>query len=221
MRFASPSLDTHVGTGYNSVAQLVVGTILGGGRMQADAMPSPHLSLRRRSLSLLAIIAVSVFLNACANAAPPKPTAPVAPAITSTPTSTRLAVTIGDYSGSFDSGQNSVYEAIDGDVNTGWTSVHKAVGEYFELRLDGPHVITQLHFYFLPPQGSRMRELQLIFADGSTQELTLLDESGWQTVPVTGPPTDRLRLVIKSVTDPVRFSSVYLPEVELHGYAAP
>lgn len=189
--------------------------------MCADtSSPQPsHRALWRRQLLLAAV--VTLCLSACTNTLPPEPTPTIAPTALPTPISTRLAVTIGDYSGSFELGQNSVYEAIDGDVNTGWTSVHKAVGEQFELLLDGPHVITQLRFYFLPPQGSRIRELQLIFADGSTHELTLLGESGWQTVPVTGPATDRLRLIVRSVTDPVRFSSVYLPEVELHGYAAP
>lgn len=174
-----------------------------------------------QSLHLLLAAVAALCLSACANAVPPEPVSTTVPTALTAPTSERLAVTIGDYSGSFEVGQNSVWEAIDGDLNTGWTSVHKAVGEQFELLFDGPHVVTQLRFYFLPPQGSRIRELRLVFADGSTQEITLMDESGWQSVPVTAIASDRLQLVIRNVTDPVRFSTVYLPEVEVYGYPAP
>ena len=174
-----------------------------------------------RSLGLLLGAVAALCLSACANAVPPEPVSTTVPTALPAPTSERLAVTIGDYSGSFEVGHNSVWEAIDGDLNTGWTSVHKAVGEQFELLLDGPYIVTQLRFYFLPPQGSRMRELRLVFADGSTQEVTLLDESGWQAVPVRAIVTDRLHLLIRSVTDPVRFSTIYVPEVEVYGYPAP
>jgi hypothetical protein len=180
--------------------------------------PSPRAL---QSLHLLLAAVAALCLSACANAVPPEPVSTTVPIVLPAPTSERLAVTIGDYSGSFEVGHNSIHEAIDGDLNTGWTSVHKAVGEQFELLLDGPYLVTELRFYFLPPQGSRIRELRLVFADGSTQEVTLLDESGWQSVPVTSPATDRLCLIVRSVTDPVRFATVYIPEVEVYGYAAP
>lgn len=77
---------------------------------------------------LLYVVLAGVYLSACDNALPPVPLPTPLPTAQPTPASVRLAVSIGDYTGSYEFGHNSVYEAIDGDLSTGWTSVHKAVG---------------------------------------------------------------------------------------------
>jgi hypothetical protein len=63
-----------------------------------------------------------------------------------------------------------------------------------------------------------MQRAELRFADGSTQEITLVDTDRWQTIALRPVATQSLRLTVRTMTRENYYSNSYVAELEIYGH---
>jgi hypothetical protein len=140
----------------------------------------------------------------------------VPPAPSPTPHSIRQSLTIAGYSSAL--GGMPAAAAVDGDLSTFWATSRETVGAYLEVSLPVTTTMTQLRLHGLPPRGNRIAAADLIFSDGTQQEIMLADSATWQTVALRPVATRSIRLIVRQVTDPLRIANIVLVELEAYGW---
>jgi hypothetical protein len=161
-------------------------------------------------------LSVAAARRGAAGCAAPAPVPTPHQRATTTPVSHPLPLTISTSSSSI-SGYPAA-AAIDSDVQSGWATASETVGAFLEVTLPTAYTVTALRIHFLPPRGSRMQHAELRFADGSSQQITLVDTDRWQTITLRPVATQSLRLTVCAMTRDAYYSNIYVAELEIYGH---
>lgn len=169
---------------------------------------------------LSGLIVSSLAINACNTTPAPPPTAtPTVVVPTGTPISQRLTISTVGASTNYFSGEGKQEAAFDGDPTTGWVP-NEGAGAWIRVTFPTTMTVTSIRLYFLAPRGSRVQDLRLTFSDGSSQEIRVADQAGWQEFALRPVATSTLQLTALTMTESASRQGlpVYLPEWEIYGF---
>jgi hypothetical protein len=116
---------------------------------------------------------------------------------------------------------------LDDDPTTAWVEgvTGAGTGESLQLRFSQAVTITRIGLVVgfdlnatVFAANNRVKQVQLVFADGSTQQVAFADERGMQYRDITPVRTDSLSLVIAEVYPGTSYDDTALAEVEVWGF---
>lgn len=106
---------------------------------------------------------------------------------------------------------------VDGNLHTGWGSVHETVGAWIEITLPTTRTISQIALYSPPPKSFAIKTARLLFDNNISFGVEFRQESGWHHIKFDPILSRNVKLLVREIHDDPRIGNIYIAEFKVYG----